>query len=245
MPDLSLPVLLVDDYTSMRRTIRSMLQHIGFTDITEDDGTGAQVLLQERRFGLIISDLLMTPVTGIDLLRGVRDDPRIAGTPFVLVTGAAQHDLVLTAMQLHVDDYVVKPFDTSTLQRKLLALLQRSDSPERRQALVAKADERRSGPEARRDQRYSEPALQVTIGAQTYRTVEWSVGGLSIAGFSGALPTDNQLSLSLRIEGDDDESRSFSGPAVVVRSNSGTGALAVRFPSQVSPTRLALAHLHQ
>src|SRR5581483_10607697 len=97
MPDLSMSVLLVDDYASMRRTIRSMLNQIGFTRITEDDGKGALSLIEEHEFGLIISDLMMTPVTGLDLLRAVRSDERTARTLFVMVTGAAHQDLVVAA----------------------------------------------------------------------------------------------------------------------------------------------------
>ena len=126
MPDLSLPVLLVDDYASMRRTVRSMLQHIGFTSIAEDDGSGALPLIQDQSFGLIISDLMMKPVNGLELLRKVRGHPRTSATLFVMITGAAHQDLVLAARDLKVDEYLVKPFDANTLKRKLFALLERA-----------------------------------------------------------------------------------------------------------------------
>jgi two-component system, chemotaxis family, chemotaxis protein CheY len=88
--DPSMPVLVVDDYATMIRIIRNLLKQIGFADVDDaNDGSTALAKMHEKRYGIVISDWNMEPMTGYDLLRQVRADPELGATPFIMVT--AEH----------------------------------------------------------------------------------------------------------------------------------------------------------
>lgn len=118
--DLNMRVLVVDDFATMRRIVKNVLKQIGFTNILEaDDGSTALAVLQQDKIDLIISDWNMPKVTGLDLLKAVRSDESMKGTPFLMVTAEAQKDNVIQAVQAGVSNYVVKPFTAEALQGKL------------------------------------------------------------------------------------------------------------------------------
>lgn len=120
----SLPVLVVDDYLSMRRLLRTLLSQIGLTNVTyAADGAAALAQLRDHSFRLIISDLKMEPVSGLDLLRWVRMDRRLSTIPFIMVTAATDTDQVVAAKKAGVTDYIVKPFTVDILRRKLASVL--------------------------------------------------------------------------------------------------------------------------
>jgi two-component system, chemotaxis family, chemotaxis protein CheY len=120
-----LPILVVDDYQSMRRLIRTLLIQIGFANIDfASDGGAALMKLRDRPYGLIISDLKMQPMSGLRLLREVRNDDRLSAIPFIMVTAAADVDEVIAAKTAGVSDYIVKPFTTDVLQRKIAGVLE-------------------------------------------------------------------------------------------------------------------------
>ncbi len=121
--DLSMPVLVVDDYQTMIRIIRNLLKQIGFTQI-DDASDGAQALkrLRERQYGLIISDWNMQPMTGFELLKEVRAHPQIAATPFIMITAESKTENVVAAKQAGVNNYIVKPFNAQTLKAKIDAV---------------------------------------------------------------------------------------------------------------------------
>ena len=125
MVDLRTPILVVDDEAPTRRATGMMLKKIGFSDITEDNGTAASYMLRQCQYGLILSDLKMLPMSGLELLKLVRHEPSLATTPFIMVTGLAEPQLVKTALALGVDGYIVKPFNSITLQQKIFAVLER------------------------------------------------------------------------------------------------------------------------
>jgi two-component system chemotaxis response regulator CheY len=121
--DLSMPVLVVDDYGTMVRIIRNLLKQLGFQDIDEaSDGAAALAKMRTKRYGLVISDWNMTPMTGYDLLREVRSDPALGKTPFIMVTAESKTDNVIAAKRAGVDNYIVKPFNANTLQTKIEAV---------------------------------------------------------------------------------------------------------------------------
>jgi two-component system chemotaxis response regulator CheY len=124
--DPTLPILLIDDNKAMRQTVRSMLLHLGFVNVTQDDGLNASIVIQDRPFGLIISDLMMVPLNGLSLLKELRANRERADTPFIMITGVADVAFVVAAKKLRVDDYLVKPFNTATLGRKVFATLAKS-----------------------------------------------------------------------------------------------------------------------
>ncbi len=120
----SLPVLIVDDYQTMLRIIRNLLKQIGFTDVDEaKDGSEALSKLRERKYGLVISDWNMTPVTGYELLQQVRTDPELGSLPFIMITAEAKTENVIAAKQAGVSNYIVKPFNADTLRAKIAAVL--------------------------------------------------------------------------------------------------------------------------
>jgi len=123
MVDFRTRILVVDDDAGMRRAIRLMLKNLGFGDIEEDDGHDPMAVLLGRSFGLVLSDLMMEPLSGLDLLKRMRAHPKLATIPFIMITGAAEQHLVRDALALGVNGYIVKPFDGTTLLRKVSTVL--------------------------------------------------------------------------------------------------------------------------
>jgi two-component system, chemotaxis family, chemotaxis protein CheY len=121
--DLSIPVLVVDDYNTMVRIIRNLLLQLGFRDVDDaSDGSAAIAKMRTRRYGLVISDWNMTPMTGYELLKEVRADPSFATTPFIMITAESKTENVIAAKRAGVDNYIVKPFNAQTLQHKIQAV---------------------------------------------------------------------------------------------------------------------------
>src|SRR5215469_10578166 len=117
-------VLVVDDYATMRKIVRQLLKQIGFTSVDEAiDGGEALEKMREGRYGLVISDWNMEPVSGLQLLREVRADPQLKGTPFIMVTAESKTENVVVAKQAGVSNYIVKPFNAETLKNKITAVL--------------------------------------------------------------------------------------------------------------------------
>lgn len=122
--DYSTPILIVDDYRTMLRIVTNLLRQLGFSNIAEaTDGAVALAKLHEQRFGLVISDWNMEPMSGIELLRAIRSDPTLADTPFIMVTAESKTENVITAKHAGVDNYIVKPFNAATLKAKIEAVL--------------------------------------------------------------------------------------------------------------------------
>src|SRR5215475_2721954 len=121
--DLSMPILVVDDYNTMVRIIRNLLKQLGFLNVDDaTDGSAALAKLRAKRYGLVISDWNMEPMTGYDLLREVRADPNLVKTPFIMVTAESKTENVIAAKKAGVDNYIVKPFNAQTLQHKIAAV---------------------------------------------------------------------------------------------------------------------------
>jgi len=121
--NLSMPVLVVDDYNTMVRIIRNLLRQLGFENIDDaSDGSAALAKMRTKRYGLVISDWNMVPMTGFDLLLAVRSDPALGKTPFIMVTAESKTDNVIAAKRAGVDNYIVKPFNAQTLQHKIAAV---------------------------------------------------------------------------------------------------------------------------
>jgi two-component system chemotaxis response regulator CheY len=121
--DLTMPVLVVDDYNTMIRILRNLLKQLGFQDIDDAaDGSAALAKMREKKYGLVISDWNMEPMTGYDLLKEVRGDPGLAMTPFIMVTAESKTENVIAAKKAGVNNYIVKPFNAQTLQNKIEAV---------------------------------------------------------------------------------------------------------------------------
>jgi two-component system chemotaxis response regulator CheY len=121
--DLSMPVLVVDDYNTMIRILRNLLKQIGFEDIDDAvDGSSALGKMRDKKYGLVISDWNMEPMTGYELLKEVRADPGLSKTPFIMVTAESKTENVIAAKKAGVNNYIVKPFNAQTLKSKIQAV---------------------------------------------------------------------------------------------------------------------------
>ena len=121
--DLSMPVLVVDDYKTMIRIIRNLLKQLGFSDVDDAaDGTEALGKMRQKKYGLVISDWNMEPMTGYELLKEVRTDESLARTPFIMVTAESKTENVIAAKKAGVNNYIVKPFNAATLKSKIDAV---------------------------------------------------------------------------------------------------------------------------
>jgi len=121
--DLSMPILVVDDYNTMVRIIRNLLRQLGFQDIdAAPDGSVALAKMRDRKYGLVISDWNMEPMTGYELLKQMRADPKLNTTPFIMVTAESKTENVIAAKQAGVNNYIVKPFNADTLKTKIEAV---------------------------------------------------------------------------------------------------------------------------
>lgn len=119
-------ILVVDDFSTMRRIIKNLLRDLGFTNVQEaDDGTTALPMLQAGDFDFLVSDWNMPGMTGIDLLRAVRADPKLAALPVLLVTAESKREQIVEAAEAGVNGYVVKPFTAGTLQEKISKIFER------------------------------------------------------------------------------------------------------------------------
>ena len=113
-------VLIVDDFSTMRRILKNILRQLDFKNIIEaDDGTTAVDILNEQQVGLIVCDWNMPKMTGIELLRHVRATDGLSDIPFLMVTAEAQQENIIEAVKAKVNNYVVKPFTAETLGEKI------------------------------------------------------------------------------------------------------------------------------
>ncbi|MGH6771807.1 MAG: response regulator [Xanthobacteraceae bacterium] len=128
--DVSMPILIVDDYPTMIRIIRNLLRQLGFENVDDaSDGTAALTKLRQKNYALVISDWNMEPMTGFDLLREIRADPALNKTPFIMVTAESKTENVIAAKKAGVDNYIVKPFNAQTLQHKIQAVFPEAPPP--------------------------------------------------------------------------------------------------------------------
>ncbi len=119
--DKSAPVLVVDDFATMRRIVKTVLKQIGFENIDEaPDGKEALAKLKSQPCQLVISDWNMPQMMGIDLLRAVREDPQLKSLPFIMVTAETNKDNVIEAAKAGVSNYVIKPFTADMLETKMV-----------------------------------------------------------------------------------------------------------------------------
>lgn len=118
--DYDMKILIVDDFSTMRRIEKNILKHIGFTNIDEaGDGSEALQKLRGKKYDFIISDWNMPVMEGIELLRAVRADESLKHLPFLMVTAEAEKASVLLAIKEGVSNYIVKPFTEDVIKAKI------------------------------------------------------------------------------------------------------------------------------
>ena len=124
----NMKILVVDDFSTMRRIVRNLLVELGFSGplIQEaDDGENAMVMLKSQPFDMVVTDWNMPNMTGIDLLRAIRAVASLKGLPVLMVTAENNRDQIIAAAQAGVNGYIVKPFTAATLQEKLTKIFER------------------------------------------------------------------------------------------------------------------------
>ena len=113
--DKNMKILVVDDFSTMRRIIKNLLRDLGFTNVQEaDDGSTALPMLQNQEFDFVVTDWNMPGMQGIDLLREIRKDDNLAHLPVLMVTAEAKREQIIMAAQAGVNGYIVKPFTAAT-----------------------------------------------------------------------------------------------------------------------------------
>lgn len=124
--DKNMKILVVDDFSTMRRIIKNLLKDLGFSNIQEaDDGNTALPMLQQGDFDFVVTDWNMPGMQGIDLLRAIRADDSLKHLPVLMVTAEAKKEQIVAAAQAGVNGYVVKPFTAATLKEKLDKIFER------------------------------------------------------------------------------------------------------------------------
>jgi two-component system chemotaxis response regulator CheY len=116
--------LVVDDFSTMRRIVKNLLQELGYQNIQEaDDGKTAWPMLQAGNFDFVITDWNMPLMPGLDLLKAIRADEKLKSLPVLMVTAEAKREQIVEAVQAGVSGYVVKPFTAEILKQKLDKIL--------------------------------------------------------------------------------------------------------------------------
>ena len=126
MPDKNLKILVVDDFSTMRRIIRNLLKELQFTNVEEaEDGLIGLNKLRGGNFKFVVSDWNMPNMTGIELLRAIRADAELRDIPVLMVTAEAKKENIIEAAKAGADGYVVKPFTAAVLEEKLYKIFQK------------------------------------------------------------------------------------------------------------------------
>ena len=120
MPDPGIRILIVDDFSTMRRIIRNILKQLGFENVEEaENGADAYEKLDGDKYDFVITDWNMPVMDGIGLLKKIRTDPAMKTLPVLMVTAEAEKDKVVAAIQAGVNNYIVKPFTAEVLKEKM------------------------------------------------------------------------------------------------------------------------------
>jgi len=119
-------ILIVDDFSTMRRIVKNLLNDLGYTNTAEaDDGTTALTALHQSHFDFVVTDWNMPGMTGIDLLKAIRADDKLKHLPVLMVTAEAKREQIIDAAQAGVNGYIIKPFTAQTLEEKLAKIFER------------------------------------------------------------------------------------------------------------------------
>jgi len=122
-------ILIVDDFSTMRRIVKNLLTDLGFTNTAEaEDGGAAIAMLRQGGFDFVVTDWNMPGVNGIELLRMIRADEKLKTLPVLMVTAEAKREQIIEAAQAGVNGYIIKPFTAATLQEKLNKIFERLGS---------------------------------------------------------------------------------------------------------------------
>ncbi len=126
MFDLNMKILIVDDFSTMRKIVKNVLKQLGYNNIDEaEDGAQAYTKLKNNTFNFVLSDWNMPNMDGLDMLKKIRSEPELKDLPVLMVTAEAEKDKVITAIKAGVNNYIVKPFTAETLKQKMEQIFER------------------------------------------------------------------------------------------------------------------------
>jgi len=126
MSDKNLRFLVVDDFATMRRIVRNLLQDLGYSNIEEaEDGQDALNKLRAGEFDFVVSDWNMPNLDGLELLKTIRLDPAMSKLPVLMVTAEAKRENIIAAAQAGANGYIDKPFTAATLEEKLVKIFEK------------------------------------------------------------------------------------------------------------------------
>ena len=127
--DKDMNILIVDDFSTMRRIIKNLLRDLGFNNTSEaDDGQTALPMLKSGKFDFLVTDWNMPGMDGLTLLKTVRSDEDLSNMPVLMVTAEAKREQIVIAAEAGVNGYVVKPFTAATLKEKIEKIFQRLEA---------------------------------------------------------------------------------------------------------------------
>jgi len=122
----NMKILIVDDFSTMRRIVKNLLRDLGFNNTQEaDDGLTALPMLKKGEFDFVVTDWNMPGMQGIDLLKHIRSDDQLKHLPVLMITAEAKREQIIEAAQAGVNGYIVKPFTAATLKEKLEKIFDR------------------------------------------------------------------------------------------------------------------------
>jgi two-component system chemotaxis response regulator CheY len=120
MPDIKMKILVVDDFSTMRRIVKNVLKQIGFENLEEaEDGVQALAKLKSGSYGFVVTDWNMPNMDGLEFFKAARKEPNLKDIPFLMVTAEAEKDKVISAIQAGVNNYIVKPFTAEIFKEKM------------------------------------------------------------------------------------------------------------------------------
>lgn len=126
MIDSKSKFLVVDDFSTMRRIVRSLLKELGFENIEEaEDGAVALSRLQQGGIDFVVTDWNMPNMTGLELLQKIREDAKLKPLPVLMITAEAKRENIMQAAQAGASGYIVKPFTAATLDEKLKKIFEK------------------------------------------------------------------------------------------------------------------------
>jgi two-component system, chemotaxis family, chemotaxis protein CheY len=124
--DKNMRILIVDDFSTMRRIVKNLLNDLGFTNTAEaEDGASGLAALKASKFDFVVTDWNMPGMNGIDFLRAIRADATYGKIPVLMVTAEAKREQIIEAAQAGVNGYIIKPFTAQTLEEKLNKIFER------------------------------------------------------------------------------------------------------------------------
>ena len=124
--DKNMKILIVDDFSTMRRIVRNLLKELGYTNVEEaEDGALALQKLRGGGFNFVVSDWNMPNMDGLQLLQSIRASAELRSLPVLMITAEAKKENIIAAAQAGANGYIVKPFTAATLNEKLSKIFEK------------------------------------------------------------------------------------------------------------------------